>query len=87
MSDPSRSTINSIKNDMATTKITILEPFNGNPSEDITVWTANSQFLIELHGLDENSAKRVICTALKGPAFDWARKHLRGFQEQQQQSY
>lgn len=50
-----------------------LQPFSGNPNEDVADWTANAKFLIQLYRLDEQTSIRVIFAALKGNALSWAR--------------
>jgi hypothetical protein len=61
---------------MATAKQPQLQPFAGETQEDVTVWTTNARFLLSLYDLDDFTSKRIVCSALRGAAFDWAREVL-----------
>jgi hypothetical protein len=68
--------INTFKNDMASAtgaKLPILQSFGGEPSEDVTIWTADSKFLLSLYDLTEDIKRKIIFSSLKGKAFSWAR--------------
>ncbi|KAI4293449.1 hypothetical protein PAPHI01_2723, partial [Pancytospora philotis] len=63
--------------DMAmTTKQKIIQQFEGKTNEDVAEWTKDVRFMLGIYNLDGASAIRVVCTALQGKAFSWARQTI-----------